>query len=247
MNLARFAFRLVDTDHSGSLSTDEVQNVVEIIYGDTVADYKNNVYRKRELAHETAVRVSVGDGAWCQIHSFIHSFISIHLFIPLPLPQSTPRIYDHLDRNRDGLLSVKEWVDVAIEFPQLIEPAFQVQRRLKQKIINNHFWNVNGERIRQNCEEMEIKKNHGWWDYHSKFGFKAEQDNLKEAQERHLNHQKSKQTPPSSSAAVVPEDTTPAPKGGDEHIKTETAPVVKIGKNGRQYIVGSDLRNAQHK
>ena len=45
MNLARFAFRLVDTDHSGSLSTDEVQNVVEIIYGDTVADYKNNVYK----------------------------------------------------------------------------------------------------------------------------------------------------------------------------------------------------------
>ena len=81
MNLARFAFRLVDTDHSGSLSTDEVQNVVEIIYGDTVADYKNNVYRKRELAHETAVRVSVGDGAWCQIHSFIHSFIHSSPFI----------------------------------------------------------------------------------------------------------------------------------------------------------------------
>ena len=155
--------------------------------------------------------------------------------------KSTPLVYHCLDANRDGLLSSDEWVEVAYQFPQLIAPAFHLQLRLRKKIINEHFWTRNSDRIREKCEELEERRAHGWWDYHSKFGFQEERRQREEERVR-MKVEKKK------AAAIAPQseegdDPTPAAAAtGSASSERE----VRIGKNGREYIAGSDLVHKKH-
>ena len=143
--LARFAFRLVDKDHSGSLATEEVQNVVNIVYGDTIADEGVTRHKKAMI---TAVH-------------------------------SVPKVYEVLDKNRDGILTEEEWVRSAITFPQLIHPAFLLQNHLREKIINAHFWVKRADRIQKCCNELMELRGKDWWNYHTKF-YPQEKEKKKE-------------------------------------------------------------------
>mmetsp|Transcript_58494 Transcript_58494/g.117452 ORF Transcript_58494/g.117452 Transcript_58494/m.117452 type:complete len:297 (-) Transcript_58494:505-1395(-) len=142
--LARFAFRIIDSDNSGSLDREEVQKVFGGIYGHLVNE------------HDMA---GVG---WR------------HNIKTNPQQSSVDAVLDAIDHNGDGHLSVNEFVTNSQRFPRAIEPAFWLQLRLKKKVIGKAFWDSRAADLRSRfdhiLESFPTSEPGDWWGPFAKFG-----------------------------------------------------------------------------
>jgi len=142
--LARFAFRIIDSDNSGSLDREEVQKVFSVIYGHLVNE------------HDMA---GVG---WR------------HNIKTNPQQSSVDAVLDAIDHNGDGHLSVNEFIESSQKFPRAIEPAFWLQLRLQKKIIGKAFWDSRAADLRSRfddiLESFPTSEPGDWWGPFAKFG-----------------------------------------------------------------------------
>jgi Ca2+-binding EF-hand superfamily protein len=142
--LARFAFRIIDGDNSGTLNRDEIQKIFSVIYGHLVNEHD-----------------MVGIGWRHNIRSENQQ-------------TSVAAVLDVIDRNGDGQLSVAEFIQSASKFPHAIEPAFALQLRLRKKIMGVSFWDLRSQEFRHRFDELvgALPDNgtSDWWGPFAKFG-----------------------------------------------------------------------------
>ena len=91
-DLASFAFDMYDTDNSGSLTEDEIINMIGELYGT-----KN-------------------------------------------LEQAVHKVIKQMDKDKNHKISRKEFVASVHRFPQILHPAFDIQTKMRKKIIGESFW-----------------------------------------------------------------------------------------------------------
>jgi hypothetical protein len=127
--LCRFAFRLVDQDNSGTLEYEELEKIVNTVYGEHAGQSKKT-----------------GGTGWRQKQPASASTID--------------KIIRELDRDESGTLTVDEFVNVSIKFPQLIEPAYKFRNILRKKVVNPTFWSRREKKIRERIKGNDQEKVH---------------------------------------------------------------------------------------
>ena len=120
-----------------------------------------------------------------------------------------------LSKDHGNMLTVEDFCFHAPrKFPQLVEPIFQLQRKLKSKVIGEHFWKARSAALREKFDEVLAQTNvdkateGDWWGlYAKKFASDADIENAKKKRKKYTKQKKHSWRPNQPSGyhnAVVP-------------------------------------------
>jgi Ca2+-binding EF-hand superfamily protein len=140
--ICRLAFRMIDQDGSGTLSFEELKHVIKIVYGqNTINDegFGGSNRRSRLRAPQYKRDVNKALG-----------------------------LMESMDVDTSKSLSVHEFCGATLKCPQLLEPAFDLQRLLQQKIVNRTFWAQRAPKLRARYNtQLQLVggtlDTHDWW------------------------------------------------------------------------------------
>lgn len=64
----------------------------------------------------------------------------VNLIWNFQVPPGKQKILSNLHRNKDGLVTISEFVLFHKHYPQILEPLHKAQKRLRKKIVFSRFW-----------------------------------------------------------------------------------------------------------
>eukprot|EP00614_Pseudopedinella_elastica_P027451 CAMPEP_0172642670 /NCGR_PEP_ID=MMETSP1068-20121228/233259_1 /TAXON_ID=35684 /ORGANISM="Pseudopedinella elastica, Strain CCMP716" /LENGTH=342 /DNA_ID=CAMNT_0013456541 /DNA_START=50 /DNA_END=1078 /DNA_ORIENTATION=+ len=76
-----------------------------------------------------------------------------------------------LDTDRSGKVSMREFLQAVIKSPQLVRPAFELQQKLKKKVVGEAFWDARAKKLQKRFAKLDRLNRSGdfWGAYVQKF------------------------------------------------------------------------------
>lgn len=125
------AFRIIDHDQSGMIDHEKLRRAVKLTYGSS---------------DETIACMELGLGMkhFRRVDRDAHATKVLHIIDG--------------EKMTEGHLKVADFTAFSGRYPQLIEPAFHLQRTLQARVVNKVFWDLHGPTLRRQLKKMQTNE-----------------------------------------------------------------------------------------